>query len=164
MIHPTCLEILATVQSTFVREIAPRLTDIEGRSTAATIEHLLRHIALRIELEGAILIADIGRLHDLLESAALWMNGAALDAGPVQRALAEEASSASLGYRNLDQLGESALLLRGALVEVQSLLVGRETDTAAQALRGRIRDYIGMQLADEATMIEPAFTGMGPRR
>jgi hypothetical protein len=163
MIHPTCREILATVQSAFTRDIVPHLTDAEARSTAATIEHLLRHIALRIEHEGHFLIADIGRLVALLETAAQWMDDASLDASLVRASLAAEAADAR-AYRNLDQLGEAALALRGALVSVQALVADHGEGEAAADLRRRIREYIGLQLSDEAQLIEPAYSGRGPRR
>lgn len=164
MIHPSCLEVLATVQTAFSREIVPRLKDVDGRSTAATIEHLLRHIALRIEHEGQILVTDISRLVDLLDSAARWMDKVSLDATSLRAALAGEAQAATAQYRNLDQLGTVALELRGELVKVQGLLADREADEAADALRKRIREYVGLQLTDEAQLIEPAYTGKGPRR
>lgn len=164
MIHPTCREVLATVQSAFEREIVPRLTDADARSTAATIEHLLRHIDLRIAHEGQFLTTDIGRLVALLEAAVLWMEGRPIDTSPVKACLATEAN-ASRSYRNLDQLGEAALALRGALVSVQAMLAehGHE-DPAAEKLQDRIREYIGLQLLDEAQLIEPAYSGRGPRR
>lgn len=169
MIHPSCLAMLATVQSAFAREIVPRLTDVEGRSTAATIEHLLRHIALRIEREGGLINADLARLRALLADAAEWMAAEALaapglDPAALRALLAAEAAAATGPWRNLDELGAAALTLRAALVEVQGLIAGRQADPAAQALRDRIRAYIGQQLADEATLIEPAFSGKGPRR
>jgi hypothetical protein len=164
MIHPTCREVLATVQSAFEREIVPRLTNAEARSTAATIEHLLRHIDLRIAHEGRFLTADIVRLVALLDEAVLWMEGKSLETSAVKGCLAGEAD-VSRSYRNLDELGESALALRGALVGVQASLADHgEDDPAAQDLQDRIREYIGLQLLDEAQLIEPAYSGRGPRR
>lgn len=163
MIHPTCLEVLATVQSAFTREIVPRLKDVDGRSTAATIEHLLRHIALRIEHEGRILTDDIARLVELLKAAANWQEGAMHESAGLRALLAAEARAAG-AYRNLDELGAAALALRGALVEVQGQLAERMDRPGSEALHARIREYIGQQLTDEAELIEPAFTGQGPRR
>lgn len=165
MIHPTCLEVLATVQSTFTRDIVPKLSDVEARSAAATIEHLLRHVALRIEHEGSLLTQDIARLVALLGDIAGWMESHDGDAAAAIRAtLAAEAKAAG-AYRGLDALGEGALRLRGALVEAQKLIYPRVTaDPRAAELRTRVQRYIGEQLADEAKLIEPAFSGRGPRR
>jgi hypothetical protein len=163
MIHPTCLEVLSTVQSALTREIIPRLTDVDARSTAATIEHLLRHIALRIEHEGQILTTDIARLCDLLKEAAQWQQARGTDPSPLRDLLAAEAREGA-GYRNLDQLGAAALRLRAALVDVQRQLMAVEGDDISDALHARMRDYIALQLTDEAKLIDPAFTGRGPRR
>lgn len=163
MIHPTCLEVLATVQSAFTRDIVPRLTDVDGRSTAATIEHLLRHVALRIEHEGRILTTDIARLVDLLNAATAWQASNGIDASAALDVLADNARAAA-EYRNLEQLGDAALKLRGALVDVQRHLAEHAGDAAADALHQRIREYIGLQLSDEAELIEPAYSGKGPRR
>ncbi|GGD80920.1 hypothetical protein [Croceicoccus mobilis] len=105
MIHPTCLEVLATVQSAFTREIVPRLTDVDGRSTAATIEHLLRHIALRIEHEGQILTTDIARLTGLLAKAVAWRDANGTGAASL-RAVLEAEARASGSYRNLGRAAE----------------------------------------------------------
>ena len=163
MIHPTCLEMLATVQSAFAREIVPRLTDVDGRSTAATIEHLLRYIALRIEHEGRILTTDIARLCSLLEEAAQWQQARGIDPSALCGLLAAEARATG-AYRNLEELGEAALGLRAALVDVQRQLMAIDRDDASGALHAHIRDYIAQQLTDEATLIDPAFSGKGPRR
>jgi hypothetical protein len=163
MIHPTCLEVLATVQSAFTREIVPRLTDVDARSTAATIEHLLRHIALRIEHEGQILTTDIARLCDLLQEAAAWQQDCGTDASALRDLLAAEARAAG-AYRNLEQQGEAALRLRSALVDVQRELMVTDGDEGSRALQAKMRDYIALQLTDEAKLIDPAFTGKGPRR
>lgn len=165
MIHPTCLEVLATVQTTFSRDIVPKLDDIEARSAAATIEHLLRHVALRIEHEGEFLTTDIARLSALLSRAADWMGSRGADnPGSVRDLLAGEERAVG-SYRSLEALGSAALALRGALVEVQELLHARdEGDSEAADIHEAVREYIGLQLTDEAKLIEPAFSGQGPRR
>lgn len=165
MIHPTCLEVLATVQSTFTRDIVPKLNDVEARSAAATIEHLLRHIALRIEHEGKLLTDDIARLVPLLDSIADWMDARHMRSADNIRLALETEAKATGEYRNLDELGAAALSLRRALVEAQQLLYPHEgSDPRAAALRGDVQCYIGEQLTDEAKLIEPAFSGQGPRR
>lgn len=167
MIHPTCAQVLGTIQTSFDEQIAPHLADSEARSAAATIGHLLRHVALRIEDEGQILSDDITRLRALLTQIAAWFDatghgdGAALHGAVAQR-LPEGI------YPSLTLLGKQALALRGALVaaqaRLQKLAAAHGDDAGYRALRDAIRHYIAAQLADEAKLIAPAFQGRGPRR
>ena len=165
MIHPSASEVLATVLSTFSREIVPELSTVEARSSAATIEHLLRHVLLRIDREGDVLMRDIARLRVLLTDIADWLTvHSPEDAAGVLAVLAEFPGDLTA----LASQGEEAMRLRGALVSVRQALERLEPGHGGappfQALRAAIGTYIGAQLADEATLIEPAFSGRGPRR
>ncbi|HUD28799.1 MAG TPA: hypothetical protein VMQ93_08005 [Novosphingobium sp.] len=165
MIHPTCGEVLATVAASFTREIVPELTSIEARSSAATIEHLLRHVMLRIEEEGEVLMRDVARLDGLLSQAADWLDESGSGAaGALRAVLAHERAD----LWTLSRQGEEALRLRGALVTVQgqldALAEDWSRDEGYRALRSAIGAYIGAQLMDEARLIGPAFSGRGPRR
>lgn len=167
MIHPTCAEVLATIQTGFEQQIVPALGDAEAKSAAATIGHLLRHVALRIEHEGQILLDDVARLEILLGRIAAWLEQApAGDPGGIRAVLGQPLPSRT--YPSLALLGERALALRGALVRAQEALQGLSKshgdDPAYADLRQSIRDYIAVQLADEAKLIAPAFQGKGPRR
>lgn len=167
MIHPSCAEVLATVQTGFERDVVPHLNDTEARSAAATIGHLLRHVALRIEDEGQILSDDIARLRGLLGQIAAWLEAeGAGEAASLRAALAQDLPPGV--YPSLRLLGELALKLRAALVEAQGVLASlRAThgdDPAWQGLRKAISTYGAEQLADETRLIEPAFLGKGPRR
>lgn len=167
MIHPSCAEVLATIQTGFEEQIVPHLADSEARSAAATIGHLLRHVALRLDEEGQILTDDIARLRTLLTQIAGWFDNTGLgEAAPLRAAIAQEMPEAT--YLSLTLLGELALALRGALVAAQETLHGlvglHGNDPGYQALRDAIRQYIAAQLADEAKLIAPAFQGKGPRR
>lgn len=168
MIHPNVEEILATIQASLNRDIIPALSDIDAISSAATIEHLLRYLAVRIDKEGEMLAKDIHRLERLLEKASEWFDetGIAPDARIKQVA---ELNGLNDGiYNSVRDLGERVLALRHALALVQQHMKGA-IEPADQtpvffALREDIRVYIAQQLQDEAELIEPAFFGRGPRR
>lgn len=172
MIHPTCAEVLATIQTGFEQQIVPALDNPEARSAAATIGHLLRHVALRIECEGQILLDDIGRLEALLARIAAWFDdvgagdAGAGDTGAIRKVLGQGLPAGT--WPSLTLLGERALALRGALVAAQEALhllaPGHGDDPGYASLRQAIRDYITAQLADEGRLIAPAFKGKGPRR
>jgi hypothetical protein len=167
MIHPTCAQVLATIQTTFEGQIVPLLADAEARSAAATISHLLRHVALRIESEGQILQDDAGRLEVLLGRIADWFEQSGTgDPAAIRAATGRKLPSGV--YPGLALMGEQVLALRAALVDAQerlhALAENHGGDPAYADLRQAIRDYIGAQLADEAKLIEPAFLGKGPRR
>jgi hypothetical protein len=167
MIHPTAAEVLATIQTGFEADIVPNLSTVEAQSAAATISHLLRHVALRVEQEGQILSDDIGRLRALLGEIADWLESEGEGDPAVLREAAASVIPAGT-YPSLTLLGEQALAMRGALVSAQETLHGLGTayqdHPGHQALREAIRTYIAAQLADEARLIAPAFLGKGPRR
>lgn len=165
MIHPSAAEVLATVLSTFSREIMPGLTAVEARSSGATIEHLLRHVLLRLEHEGDILMRDIARLRRLLADIAGWLEKVSSeDAAALRDVLAQEPTPLC----SLAAQGAEALRLRGALVSAQQALERLRSafaqDEEFLALKSAIGGYIAAQLVDEAMLIEPAFSGKGPRR
>lgn len=167
MIHPTCGEVLATIQTGFADQIVPHLVPAEARSAAATIGHLLRHVALRIEGEGQMLFDDVRRLESLLGRIAAWFEASsASDAEVIRIVLAEDLPPDSWPGPAL--LGERALALRGVLVaaqdELHRLAASHGKDPAYVMLRQAIRGYIAAQLEDEARLIAPAFQGQGPRR
>lgn len=167
MIHPTCTEVLATIQTSFDEQIVPFLQDKEAQSAAATIGHLLRHVALRIQSEGQILSDDVARLEQVLGRILQWFDEVGLEA-PAATGAALGAASREGVFLSLDALGERALKLRGALNAAQEMLQGLEARHKSAAgyadLRQAIRSYIAAQLADEARLIAPAFQGKGPRR
>ena len=167
MIHPDCSEVLATIQTGFERDIVPHLHDLDARSAAATISHLLRHVALRVADEGQILTDDIARLRVLLSQIADWFDSSNLpDGAPLRGAFAETLPDGV--YPSLTVLGNHVLCLRSALVTAQLALQGVRNQYAEQAayqeLRAAIRTYIAAQLEDESRLIVPAFLGQGPRR
>jgi hypothetical protein len=167
MIHPTCGEVLATIQTGFEEQIVPHLGPAEARSAAATIGHLLRHVALRIENEGQILFDDLRRLEAVLERIAAWFETSGLgDAAAIRTVLDQTLPQDT--YPGLTLFGERALALRGALVAAQDVLhqlaASHGSDPDYAALREAIRGYIAAQLEDEAKLITPAFQGRGPRR
>lgn len=167
MIHPTCAEVLATIETGLARDIVPHLHNTEARSAAATIGHLLRHVALRIEDEGQILSDDIARLRRLVSELAGWLDGPVPPVAASLRATLEGDLPEGV-YPSLRLLGERALALRGALVagqgELHRLRASHGHDAGFQALESAIAAYGAQQLADEGRLIEPAFLGKGPRR
>jgi hypothetical protein len=167
MIHPTCAEVLATIQTGFDEQIVPHLHDNEARSAAATIGHLLRHVALRIADEGQILHDDVARLEALLARIADWLEQVGEGEPSAIRAVVIDRVPPE-AYPSLAVLADRALALRGVLVAAQEALhrlaATHGSDPVYGELRQAVRDYIAAQLADEARLIAPAFQGKGPRR
>ncbi len=165
MIHPSASEVLATVMSSFSKEIIPDLTSIDARSSAATIEHLLRHVHLRIEIEGDVLMRDIARLRALLAAIADRLES--FDEACTRR-LRDVLKEDPANLWTLARQGAEAMRLRAALVglqeEIDVSLSERLLEEDLQSIRAMIANYIAEQLADEASLIEPAFSGKGPRR
>jgi hypothetical protein len=167
MIYPLAEDVLRTVETTFETVIVPTLTGTTEQSAAATISHMLRHVRLRIAREGQVLYDDIAALRALLGDIRAYLADigepvAALEASLARRDLAPGT------YPTLAMVAEEAGALRRALTtaleRLQALRADQGKTPAYQALRAAIRSYLGTQLILESELIEPAFSGRGPRR
>lgn len=167
MIHPSCSQILATIQTSFDDQIVPNIVGDEARSTAATMAHLLRHVALRIEVEGQLLMDDIARLRALLLQISAWFDTIRQGNSAALRAVLSDCLPEGI-YPSLSLLGKQAFGLRAALVSAQeelyNLADAHGHDAGYKAIREGIAQYITAQLADEAKLVAPAFQGKGLRR
>ena len=169
MIMPTATDVLATVEVTFETVIRPALTGSAERSAAASISHMLRHVGLRIEREGQVLLDDIFALRPLIADIRSFFQetGEADAARALDSAVAVPERPASV-YPSLSSLAEEAgtlgVALESALARLQAMRPRLQDDTRYSQLRSAIRVYLGEQLQREANLIHPAFAGRGPRR
>ena len=170
MIKPTVIDILRTVETAITTTVKPEMTTIDGKSTIATIEHLLRHISLRITDEGQILTDDINRLRPLCADILAWVEthvSAADCVDEMTKALNKQYREPGV-YANLLSLSEEAGELRRALIsgleQLQEMRSAYGSEDAYQQLRQRIKDYSAYQIKDEGKLIDPAYLGKGPRR
>jgi hypothetical protein len=172
MIVPSASAVLHAIETTFASVIRPALTGTAERSAAATIEHLLRHVRVRIRHEGQILLDDVAALRTLLESVEQYLRGlddaAAMAQAESLERFRHSQSRAVNVYPDLESLaGEAGAFraaLTSALVFLQSVRVRLGTDSDYQRIRGAIRAYIAWQIQSEDELILPAFDGFGPRR
>ena len=146
----------------------PELDDPYAISVGHTIVNLLRHVALRVELEPPALFAGNEELRQVLREVAEYAESApsatlADVPNDVARAL-EATADGACGYPSLSKLVEDAITLRWSLDRSIRALQGAEgelghTDGYAE-VRRRIRECIARQLEREATWIVPAFAGI----
>ncbi len=171
MLLPTSVDLLRCIERTLETVITPALTGLGERSAAATMGHLLRHVRVRIEREGPMLLDEIGVLRPLLAQAEAYLSGLSPDelaatqlrsgiAGLVGR------TQYSGGYRSVASLAEEVSALRQGICDVLSFLQSRSAGEGpgADHLRVAIKRYIAWEAEQEATIIDPAFEGFGPRR
>lgn len=159
-LRPRSDEILASVLWSFEEFIVPELSDPYAISVGHTITNLLRHLALRVELEPPALFAGNAELRELLADIA----GYARAAGPAE--LADDlgrtlAATPASDYPSVSRLVDDALALRGALDRAIRALQAAPGDSEEYLnLRARVREWIGRALAREAEWIVPAFSGI----
>lgn len=171
MLLPTSSDLLRCVERTLQTVIVPTLTGTAERSAARTIEHLLRHVVLRIEHEGRIFSAEIDLLRPLLERA---RNVFDQDfAGVAEAAAARTAVAAALspaaptrGYRDVASLAAEVTLLRQGVCDALRLIQRHEATLSAPGkdLYAALKRYVAWELDNEAQLIDPAFEGFGARR
>lgn len=169
MINPGATQILRNIEAVLAADIVPAVDTTNARSTLATIGHLLRHVALRIDHEGQMLADDIAALRPLLAKLQAYLESAGDTRPAAAVAKARQQSEADEArYPSLAIMAARAALLRQALQDVLTHLQGRRDargqDAAYLQARADIRAYLALQLDAEATLIDPAFANMGPRR
>jgi hypothetical protein len=185
MIYPSNERILESVLRAFDEVLIPtlrrHLSESAGEkiaeekralSNAYTMSHLVRLTRNRVASQGQHYYDEMALLEPLLRAAAA-LAGNAGDRSNSQ--LVEELEGAANSswlppgrYPSLAITAERANTLRlavdKALAWLQSNADSLATDSRYVALRARIREYIGKQLADEATIVDAAFRGFGLRR
>ena len=172
MLLPTAVDVLRCVERTIETVIAPALPGAAERSAAATVGHLLRHVALRIEREGALLAAEITRLRPLLGDADGVLKRDFTQTAAVTEALAAIAAALAIppppphGYRDLASMASEVTALRQSVCAVLELVQRHEASLspAARDIHASLKDYIAWELENESKLIDPAFEGFGPRR
>jgi hypothetical protein len=171
MLLPTSIDILRCIERTLETVIAPVLTKTGERSAAATIGHLLRHVALRLEHEGPILYDEIAVLRALLLKADAYFK--ALSAGATEAASVKASVAALLarptepsGYRSIASLADEVSALRQGICETLAFVLQQkqEPGNAAAQLHEEIRRYMAWEVEQEGRIIDAAFAGHGPRR
>lgn len=159
-LRPRSDEILASVLWSFEEFIVPELSDPYAISVGHTITNLLRHLALRVELEPPALFAGNAELREVLADIAVYARAA----GPAELAddLGRTLTAAPASdYPSASRLVDDALALRGALDRAIRALQAAPSDSEEYLnLRARIREWIGRALAREAEWIVPAFSGI----
>jgi hypothetical protein len=170
MLLPTSVDLLRCIERTLETVIAPALTGLGERSAAATMGHLLRHVRVRIEREGPMLNDEIGVVRPLLGQAEEYLSRLPPDdlaATQLRSRIGGLVGSTrnSGGYRGVASLAEEVSALRQGVCDVLVLLQNRTAgeDPDADRLRVAIQRYIVWEAEQEATIIDPAFEGFGPR-
>ena len=171
MLLPTSVDILRCIERTLETVIVPTLTGVGERSAAATIGHLLRHVALRVEKEGQILVDEIDVLRPLLSQTESYLGTLSpLDAAAAQL----RASTATLlgktfaapGYRTVASLAAEAAALRQGVCDALAFIqkpAPQPTGAAADVHQAILR-YIAWEIDHLCLVFDPAFEGFGPRR
>lgn len=161
MITPTAAEMLKSAERTFETVIKPDLHSTSTRSAAATIGHMLRIVALRIESEGQILHDESAKLGALLPHVAEWMRTQDL---PVPSSLSAVPTRDPAIYPSLAVMAAEVGALRQGVCDALDMLQSHDLDSDGAALLQQLHEYVAWQLAQEGRMIDGATIGSGPRR
>ena len=171
MLLPTSVDVLRCVERTLETVIAPALTGTAERSAAATMGHLLRHVALRIEHEGRILSEEIAILHQALAEVRTYLGDAYsqdAEASQLRAALAQQLApvTQSPSYRSVASLADEVTALRQRVCDALAFIHSRDPELQgpARAVYESLKRYVAWELEQEAQIIDPAFEGFGPRR
>ncbi|NWK98342.1 hypothetical protein DM806_22265 [Sphingobium lactosutens] len=169
MIHPSAIEIIRNIEATLVDIVEPAVQTTTARSALATIGHLLRHVALRIEDEGQLLTDDIAALKLLLNDLAVYIASTGDTARAREIGTAMSAAEPPAGrYPSIQILATQAAALRAVMQDILAYLQtqrdARRGEADYLAARAAIRAYLTADVLMEARLIHPAFEDKGPRR
>lgn len=166
-LRPRSDEILASILASFEEVIVPELQDAYAVSMGHTIVNLLRHLCLRVQLEGPALYVGNRELRSVLSDVRAV---AAHAASPEVTALVQTVSDALVSttrdpddYPSVADLTEDAVVLGTCLDHcirvLQQAARSSGADEEQTRVRRRIRDCLADQLTRESTWVEPAFRG-----
>jgi hypothetical protein len=171
MIVPSAADELRCAERTLEDIIKPALKRTADLSALVTVGHILRHVAVRIEMEGKLLHEEIGVLRPLLSDIRVSLarqsaNAASLAAAQKIAAALDRGQHDRAGYVGVTELAEDVMALREGISVALRFLTSDEAGKNGenQRLHDSIRRYLGWQVEQEAKMIDPAFVGFGPRR
>jgi hypothetical protein len=162
--RPSAEEIVRSIAATFDEYLLPEIAEPFAHSLALTVSNLLRHVALRMEHEGPVLMAEIADLRAVLdEIKAFAAASPGCDAVLAQVDAACRARPREGSYAGLGELHDEATELGWALQHAIGAL--DEAGPAIGTLDGytdvrlSIRRHLRRSLEREGSLIVPAFTG-----
>jgi hypothetical protein len=160
-ILPSAVDILRCVREVTRDILAPTLAGHSERSTAATIDHMLRYVERLLAHEGQALLDEEAKLKALLPQAADWLAGR--DEALAQAIRADCAAVPDPAvYPTLEMMEDRVALLRQHVCDI--LVAVHAAGAAGSPLHEALRAYMAWQVAREGELVEPAFLGHGPRR
>lgn len=149
--------------------VAPETSSPFAASIMATVQNLLRHVALRACIEPELRWEDNADLDSVLERVMQRLENHPQLAATLREALAETRKAVRDNrpdpavFPSIDRLTARALALRAALDSLlKALIAVRDSYRDEQAYldcRQEIRSYLARQLMREDQLIRPAFTG-----
>lgn len=169
---PSAIDVLFSVEKSLQQVVRPRLQGTTEQSCVASIDHLLRHVALRLEREGQLCLDDIAGMRSVLTEARAFCRRVgtadALACGvAVEKLLTRPARDPAL-YLTLEAVAAEASDYRRALQQLLDYLVAVRAELGSSAeylaLRAAIRRFFAAEIEREGALIDPAFDGKGPRR
>lgn len=172
MIIPSAVDVLYSIEKSLETMVRPGLSETPELSCLATVSHMLRHVAQRIELEGQNCLDDIAGMRRVLHEVVSFLDGVDTDGARSCSAATQEALEGAERpldvYPSLQLLSGEVSVLREALQSALKYLVSIRSDRVecAQygALREAIRQYLADEIRRESRLIHPAFENRGPRR
>jgi hypothetical protein len=162
--RPSAEEIVRSVAATFDEYLLPEIEEPFARSLALTVSNLLRHVAVRIEHEGPMLVAEIADLRTVLgeiRAFAAANQGCDTVLAQVDAVCDKSPPDGSyVGIRRLhDEAGELGWALQGAIRALDETAPTIATIDSYADLRLSIRRHLRRSLEREGSLIVPAFTG-----
>jgi len=170
MLFPTTADVIRVIHRTLETGILPALKGTEQESAAVTMGHMLRYLALRVELEGPRLAEDIAKLRSTLVRIEPYLKARGYeDARALALHQSVEQSLNSMpdiaDYRDIAQLAaEVSALRRTVCLGIDFFQAQTALDAEGSKARDLLLEYISWEVMQDAELMDPPFEGFGARR
>lgn len=160
--RPSIEEVIDSIEWSLDHYVANQLEDEFSLSVLKTVRNLLRHVQIRVNLEGGVLYEDIADLKQVLLGAAGGSEAGYLPNSLAAKVIAICESPFPISpYPSVTELADRQTALLAALDELLVALShvssSRAEEPAYCALRNNLRAYLARHLDRNARFITPAF-------
>jgi hypothetical protein len=161
--RPSSKSIIDGISWVLDKRVAPHATEAWAASSLRSISGLLKHLSVRVELEGPLLAEDNADLRAVLSDATTRLDGGSLRALKSEVAATLEREWRNPGaYPTVASLEEENEALNEHVERLIHVLHDDAAPIDAQEraeLKSEIADYLKRQRERERPLYVPAFTG-----
>lgn len=156
--RPRSRELIEKIVASLEADVGPHVSDRWAASALRSAVQLLNHLAVRVEVEAGVLVADNADARRVL--AGLRPRLAEAGVAPEAIAAVDAAlATAEPPTHDVAVLDDANEAFQAAIERVLRDRAPLQASAAGRAVHAELRDYLGRRIARERPLYFPAFTG-----